>query len=109
MSEPKTITLQSSDGVDITVGWSSRWPLLSIHCKTLTVSPADRDVAERSVLIKNMLEDLGDAQEPVPIPNVESTNREVVLVDAAWLIFLVLTGHRASPQESHRVVHSSPP
>ncbi|KAL2814647.1 Skp1 family, dimerization domain-containing protein [Aspergillus granulosus] len=29
-----------------------------------------RDVAERSLLIKNMLEDLGDATEAIPIPNV---------------------------------------
>ena len=31
---------------------------------------SDRDVAERSVLIKNMLEDLGDSGEAIPIPNV---------------------------------------
>lgn len=31
----------------------------------------DRKVAERSILIKNLLEDLGDsADEPIPIPNV---------------------------------------
>jgi S-phase kinase-associated protein 1 len=30
----------------------------------------DRDVAERSVLIKNLLEDLGDSEEPIPIQNV---------------------------------------
>lgn len=33
----------------------------------------DRDVAERSVLIKNMLEDLGDSGEAIPIPNVSSS------------------------------------
>jgi S-phase kinase-associated protein 1 len=34
----------------------------------------DKDVAERSVLIKNMMEDLGDASlsTPVPIPNVRT-------------------------------------
>ncbi|KIW09073.1 E3 ubiquitin ligase complex SCF subunit sconC [Verruconis gallopava] len=49
-SEP-TITLTSSDGVDITV---------------------PRQVATRSVLIKNLIDDLGEAatSEPVPIPNV---------------------------------------
>ncbi|KAJ5661560.1 S-phase kinase-associated protein 1A [Penicillium maclennaniae] len=46
MSAP--ITLTSSDGVEITV---------------------ERAVAERSILIKNMLEDLGDSGEAIPIPN----------------------------------------
>ena len=33
---------------------------------------ADRDVAERSVLIKNMMEDIGEqaVTEAIPIPNV---------------------------------------
>jgi S-phase kinase-associated protein 1 len=46
-----TITLTSSDGIDITVA---------------------RDVATRSILIKNLIEDLGEAaiSEAVPIPNV---------------------------------------
>jgi S-phase kinase-associated protein 1 len=47
MSAP--ISLTSSDGVEITV---------------------ERAVAERSILIKNMLEDLGDSGEAIPIPNV---------------------------------------
>lgn len=37
----------------------------------LTVSLLlERDVAERSILIKNMLEDLGESDEAIPIPNV---------------------------------------
>lgn len=33
--------------------------------------PVDREVAERSILIKNLLEDLGvDNTESIPIPNV---------------------------------------
>ncbi|KAI8367989.1 E3 ubiquitin ligase complex SCF subunit sconC [Choanephora cucurbitarum] len=32
----------------------------------------DKDVAERSVLIKNMLEDIGDSDAPIPLPNVSS-------------------------------------
>ena len=33
----------------------------------------DRDVAERSILIKNLLEDLGgDNDEAIPIPNVRT-------------------------------------
>jgi len=55
MSEvPQTpLVLQSSDGEDINV---------------------ERDIAERSVLIKNMLGDLGEdaLTEPIPIPNVNA-------------------------------------
>jgi S-phase kinase-associated protein 1 len=45
------LTLQSSDGADITV---------------------DKEVAERSVLIKNMVGDLGEeaTSDAIPIPNV---------------------------------------
>jgi len=48
-----TLTLQSSDGEDIVV---------------------DREVAERSVLIKNMVGDLGEEamEESIPIPNVNA-------------------------------------
>ncbi|KAJ6123560.1 SKP1 component dimerization [Penicillium samsonianum] len=52
------ITLTSSDGVDISV---------------------ERTTAERSVLIKNMLEDLGDSGEAIPIPNVnEAVLKKVI-------------------------------
>ncbi|KAL1981442.1 hypothetical protein VTN96DRAFT_2658 [Rasamsonia emersonii] len=58
MASANTITLQSSDGVEITV---------------------EREVAERSVLIKNMLEDLGTTDEPVPLPNVnEAVLKKVI-------------------------------
>ncbi|KAI8818259.1 putative negative regulator sulfur controller-3 [Fimicolochytrium jonesii] len=33
----------------------------------------EKVVAERSVLLKNMLEDVGDASEPIPLPNVSSS------------------------------------
>jgi len=48
---PGTITLTSSDGIDITI---------------------ERQVAQRSVLIKNLLDDLPaeSTNEPIPIPNV---------------------------------------
>ena len=37
----------------------------------------DRDVAEQSILIKNLLEDLGaDSEEPIPISNVRTTCRD---------------------------------
>jgi len=32
----------------------------------------DKDVAERSILIKNMLEDVGESDSPIPLPNVTS-------------------------------------
>ncbi|CDH61536.1 s-phase kinase-associated protein 1a-likeprotein [Lichtheimia corymbifera JMRC:FSU:9682] len=32
----------------------------------------DKAVAERSVLIKNMLEDVGDSDAPIPLPNVNA-------------------------------------
>ncbi|KAF9251644.1 hypothetical protein DTO006G1_2752 [Penicillium roqueforti] len=52
------ITLTSSDGVDLSV---------------------ERTTAERSVLIKNMLEDLGDSGEAIPIPNVnEAVLKKVI-------------------------------
>ncbi|KAI1611930.1 E3 ubiquitin ligase complex SCF subunit sconC, variant [Exophiala viscosa] len=49
----KNLILQSSDGEDISV---------------------EREVAERSVLIKNMVGDLGEEamEEPIPIPNVNA-------------------------------------
>ncbi|MCJ1225366.1 hypothetical protein MMC12_002015 [Toensbergia leucococca] len=60
MSAPVKITLASSDHVEITV---------------------DRDVAERSILIKNMMEDVGDeaTTDAIPIPNVnEAVLRKVI-------------------------------
>ncbi|WFC99352.1 hypothetical protein MYAM1_002096 [Malassezia yamatoensis] len=32
----------------------------------------DRDVAERSMLIKQMIEDIGESDHPIPLPNVSS-------------------------------------
>lgn len=50
--DKKQVTLTTSDQVEIKV---------------------DREVAERSILIKNLLEDLGgDTQEAIPIPNVST-------------------------------------
>lgn len=62
------ITLTSSDGVDISVG---KYHFLCYReCRSLTSFWTERTTAERSVLIKNMLEDLGDSGEAIPIPNV---------------------------------------
>jgi len=72
MSAP-TIKLQSSDHVEITV---------------------DRQVAERSILIKNLLEDIGDqtVDEAVPIPNV---NEQVLNKVIEWC-----THHKGDPPSS---------
>ncbi|EKM55159.1 uncharacterized protein PHACADRAFT_255585 [Phanerochaete carnosa HHB-10118-sp] len=39
----------------------------------------DKEVAERSVLIKNMLEDVGESDQPIPLPNVSSSVLKKVL------------------------------
>lgn len=36
------------------------------------VFSVDRDIAERSVLIKTMLDDLGDSEAPIPLVNVSA-------------------------------------
>ncbi|RJE26022.1 hypothetical protein PHISCL_01624 [Aspergillus sclerotialis] len=66
------ITLTSSDGTDLSV---------------------DREVAERSVLIKNMLEDLGESGEAIPIPNV---NAAVLSKVVEWC-----EHHRNDPPSNH--------
>ncbi|KAI8917262.1 hypothetical protein PhCBS80983_g03338 [Powellomyces hirtus] len=35
--------------------------------------PIEKNVAERSMLLKNMLEDVGDAGDPIPLPNVSGS------------------------------------
>ncbi|KAK7693769.1 hypothetical protein QCA50_003341 [Cerrena zonata] len=39
----------------------------------------EKEVAERSVLIKNMLEDVGESDQPIPLPNVSSSVLKKVL------------------------------
>ncbi|KAF2253780.1 E3 ubiquitin ligase SCF complex, Skp subunit [Trematosphaeria pertusa] len=57
--EKKTVVLTTSDNADLTV---------------------EREVAERSILIKNLLEDLGgDNAEAIPIPNVNEAVMKKVL------------------------------
>ena len=48
-AEVKKVTLTTSDNADLVV---------------------EREVAERSILIKNLLEDIGDNGDAIPIPNV---------------------------------------
>ncbi|KAI8987405.1 E3 ubiquitin ligase complex SCF subunit sconC [Mycotypha africana] len=43
---------------------------VTLQSQDLEEFKVDRDVAERSVLIKNMLEDIGDSDSPIPLPNV---------------------------------------
>lgn len=50
------------------VGALLDWPIFFIAA--ILTFCTDREVAERSILIKNMLEDLGAAEEAVPLPNV---------------------------------------
>ncbi|MCJ1302649.1 hypothetical protein MMC08_005453, partial [Hypocenomyce scalaris] len=73
MSGSTTITLMSSDNVEI---------------------PVEREVAERSILIKNMMEDVGDqaTTEAIPIPNV---NEPVLKKVIEWC-----THHRSDPPTS---------
>ncbi len=55
--------------------------LLSSDSKAFTVEKA---VAERSVLIKNMLEDIGDdaSENPIPLPNVNANILEKVYISS---------------------------
>ena len=78
MAESQKIKLMSSDSAEITVGMSQSFPLPASYLSPndymagFANSYADRDVAERSVLIKNMMEDIGEqaVAEAIPIPNV---------------------------------------
>jgi Skp1 family, tetramerisation domain len=75
------LTLQSSDGADITV---------------------DKEVAERSVLIKNMVGDLGEeaTSDAIPIPNVSHLHFVIRLP----IKLTSTSGQRGRPQEGPRVV-----
>ena len=78
MSAPQIIKLTSSDSAEISVGESqpkAAWRSARRHAVTevmLMNLPIEREVAERSVLIKNMMEDIGEqaVEEAIPIPNV---------------------------------------
>lgn len=72
------LTLQSSDGADITV---------------------DKEVAERSLLIKNMVGDLGEeaTSAPIPIPNVSYCHLSVMTTHGTN----TSSGQRGRPQEGY--------
>lgn len=65
-----------------------------------------RPVAERSILIKNLLEDLGgESEESIPIPNVCIYS----LITSFWrIIAKKVTGERGRNEESSGVVRPPP-
>ena len=89
MAEQTKIKLMSSDSAEITVGVSCFTPhlpaaSLGLYCIGIANFRTDRDVAERSVLIKNMMDDIGEQAmtEAIPIPNVSSRHLVQPLPDA---------------------------
>ena len=75
MSGTQIIKLMSSDNAEISVG-KYRAPIAAAFIGTILLPTnlhlTEREVAERSILIKNMMEDIGDQTvgEAIPIPNV---------------------------------------
>ncbi|THG98680.1 hypothetical protein EW026_g3537 [Hermanssonia centrifuga] len=54
----------------------------------------DKEVAERSVLIKNMLEDVGESDQPIPLPNVSSSVlKKFITVDQEMLFEIILAAN----------------
>jgi hypothetical protein len=51
--------------------------ILVLHSMDGQAIEVDRAVAERSMLIKNLLSDIPDSDEPIPIPNVSSTCKHI--------------------------------
>lgn len=69
------VKLVSSDNVEIVTG--KRCRVRSSH-PGLTNIHTERKIAERSMLIKNMIEDLGaPGEEPIPIMNVSIASTTV--------------------------------
>ena len=69
-------------------------------------SPIEKEVAERSILIKNMLEDIGDQNvgESIPIPNVQF---QFIMCKQTGLLTPVL-GQRSCLEKGYRMVHPPP-
>ncbi|SGY16532.1 BQ5605_C012g06897 [Microbotryum silenes-dioicae] len=53
--------------------------LYASHSSDNETFKVEKDVANRSVLIKNMIEDLGETDHPIPLPNVSSNVLKKVL------------------------------
>jgi hypothetical protein len=46
--------------------------MIQLSTSDSEIFSVERDVAERSILIKTMLDDLGDTDAPIPLVNVSS-------------------------------------
>ena len=77
------IKLTSNDGVTMEVGPYSPPYLAPQTWNTVLTVTIDRQVAEKSILIKHMMEDLGDGALDcaVPIPNVSTPFRDPIRAD----------------------------
>lgn len=60
-------------------------PTVKLQSSDNQILTVEKDVAERSILIKNMIEDVGDEAitEAIPIPNVCASS------DAIYTLFLI--------------------
>ncbi|KAL1919416.1 uncharacterized protein VTP21DRAFT_2109 [Calcarisporiella thermophila] len=58
ISDNKKVILKSQEGTEFTV---------------------DREIAEKSILLKNMLEDIGESETAIPLPNVSAPILEKVI------------------------------
>lgn len=115
------LTLVSNDNKNIEVGMCASWTntfrfyesLLPVQQQRLTNLLLARDVAERSLLIHNLLDDLGTPEappsEPIPIPNVSHTPsdhpRPKVMFE---LTGLLTSGERERFDQGPRVVPTPP-
>lgn len=74
-SPAQKVWLVSNDNAKIEVGKLA--PLCAFSLVIMLTTITDRTVVERSMLLKNMLDDLGDVsisvENPIPIPNVSSS------------------------------------
>lgn len=97
------ITLLSSDGVEMKVGRSIVFIRSSpvLHgCLDVDIEDwriftnirpfiyLERDIMERSILIKNMLDDLGDSGEAIPISNVSTHEHSPIFWNLPPALFI---------------------
>jgi S-phase kinase-associated protein 1 len=76
----QAVKLISSDNVEIVTGMRPL-PFLEILTAYEANSLTERKIAERSMLIKNMIEDLGaPGEEPIPIMNVSRISAPAIFM-----------------------------